>query len=200
MHKWIECKVSFGDKLNRTLTWWRVPLLLIPSALLVLYVNRMDAFLFGAAVAVFGQLIQTWSGAHIHKDMRHTVSGPYCYVRNQCNRPFFPDVWLCSDAVEHYVNAVFVVLFAIYAHLRVLREEPRLKELFAADYERYCSEVNRWLPKVNRYSGAEPRKASWECVRENHEDIHFIALIIILAALFLRILYLPDLWDVVFHR
>jgi len=196
-----SAKVSFGDKLNRTLTWWRVPLLLIPSALLVLYVNRMDAFLFGAAVAVFGQLIQTWSGAHIHKDMRLTVSGPYCYVRNPMYiGRFFLMFGFVLMLWNTYVNAVFVVLFAVYAHLRVLREEPRLKELFAADYERYCSEVNRWLPKVNRYSGAEPRKASWECVRENHEDIHFIALIIILAALFLRILYLPDLWDVVFHR
>lgn len=192
-------KASFEDKLHRTLTWWRVPLLMIPFVLLALYINRLDAFWYGAAVAVFGQLIQTWSGSHIHKDMKLTVSGPYCYTRNPMYiGRFFLMLGMVMMTWNAYIVVAFVILFAIYAHLRVQREEPRLRELFAADYQHYCSEVRRWLPKLKAYSKAEPRRASWACVRENHEDIHFAALIVILAALFFRILEYPRLWNSLF--
>lgn len=192
-------RASFGDRLHRTLTWWRVPLLLIPFAVLTLYISRVDAFWWGAAVAVLGQTIQTWSGAHIHKDQRLTVSGPYCYTRNPMYiGRFFLMLGFVMMTWNACVIGAFVVLYAIYAHLRVLREELRLRELFADDYKRYCSEVRRWLPKLKRYSGAENRGASWACVRENHEEIHFAALLIILAGLMLRIYHYPSLWDSLF--
>jgi protein-S-isoprenylcysteine O-methyltransferase Ste14 len=196
-----SANTSFEDKLYRTFTWYRVPLLLVPFALLALYVHRLDAFWWGAAVAVFGQLIQTWSGAHIHKDQKLTVSGPYCHARNPMYiGRFFLILGFVMMTWNPYVIAAYVILFAVYAQLRVLREEPRLRELFAADYEHYCSEVRRWLPRLKRYSRAEPRRASWACVRENHEDIHFAALFLILAGLLVRIHQYPNLWSTLFHK
>lgn len=193
-------KLSVEDRVHRTLTWYRVPLLTIPFTLLVLYVSRLDAFWYGAAVAVFGQLIQTWSGSHIRKDQRLTVSGPYCYTRNPMYiGRFFLMLGFVMMTWNVYAIAVFVVLFAVYAHLRVLREEPRLRQLFADDYQHYCGEVRRWLPRVARYSKAEPRRASWDCVRENHEDLHFAALLVILLGMFLRIYFVPDLWNNLFR-
>lgn len=191
--------VSFEENLRRKATYWRVPLLAIPFALLAIYVHRTDAFWYGAAVALFGQAIQTWSGAHIRKDQRLTVSGPYCYVRNPMYMGrFLLILGFVLMASNVYVTVAYVVLFAIYAQTRVLREEPRLKELFVADYERYCAEVRRWLPRLKRYSGSEPRKSSWACVRQNHEDIHTLALVVILAALYLKILFLPQAHHIFF--
>jgi protein-S-isoprenylcysteine O-methyltransferase Ste14 len=193
-------KVSFEDKLHRTLTWWRVPLLLVPFLVLAAYIHRLDAFWYGAAIAVLGQAIQTWSGSHIHKDMKLTVSGPYCYTRNPMYiGRFFLILGFVVMTWNPYLVAGYVVLFAIYAQLRVGREEPRLRQLFSTDYEHYCSEVRRWLPRLKAYSRAEARRASWACVRENHEEIHFAALLVVLAALLVRIMLYPNIWSSLFR-
>lgn len=187
------------ERIRRWLTYWRVPLLAIPSILLFLYVDRRVPFYFGAVVAIAGQAIQTWSGSHIHKDTRLTISGPYSHVRNPMYiGRFVLMLGFILMLWNVYLTAAYLVLFAYYAHTRVLREEARLKELFGTDYERYCSEVNRWLPRVRPYSAADPRKASWQAVRRNHEDIHFIGLALFLAAIYVRLLMFPDAWQRLF--
>jgi protein-S-isoprenylcysteine O-methyltransferase Ste14 len=45
--------------------------------------------------------------------------------------------------------AVWAALLAIAFHLRVLRyEEPVLRRTFGADFDAYCREVPRWLPRL----------------------------------------------------
>ncbi len=86
-----------------------------------------------------------------------------------------------------YLIAGYVVLFALYAHLRVIREERRLREIFAPDYQNYCAETRRWFPSIRPYSGSQARRASWTQVCANHEQINLIALLVILLAVYFRI-------------
>ena len=185
---------SFEDKLHRTLTWYRVPLMAAATVALVGFITRMSAFWVGAPVALMGELVQMWAASHLHKDQRLTVSGPYSHVRNPMyigrfllGLGFFLMTW------NPYLVAGYGVCFAIYAHLRVGREERRLREIFAPDYQSYCAETPRWLPRITPYSRSEPRRASWVQVCANHEQINLIGLLLILAAVYFRIDRFADL-------
>jgi protein-S-isoprenylcysteine O-methyltransferase Ste14 len=78
------------------------------------------------------------------------VEGPYRYVRN----PMISGV-LFNLAGEALVFAsasigiwwaVFLLANSIYMPLS---EEPGLRARFGADYERYCRNVRRWLPRLS---------------------------------------------------
>ena len=187
--------VSAEDKLRRTITWFRVPLLIIPFAFLVAYTHDKNAFWYGSVVAIFGQLIQTWAGSHLHKDIVFTISGPYSHVRNPMYiGRFFLMLGFVIMIWQPYITAAFVLLYALYAHMRVNREEDRLKEIFAPNYQHFCGEIGRWLPRLKPYSKSESRRASWTAVQENHEEIHLVALLVVLAAIYLRIVFVHGHW------
>ena len=185
--------ITTEEKIRRTITWFRVPLLMIPFFILVAYLHDLSAFWYSVPVAIFGQLLQTWAGSHLHKDQKLTISGPYSHVRNPMYiGRFFLMLGFVMMIWNPIITAVYVVLFAAYAHMRVNREEDRLKVIFAPKYQQYCNETNRWLPRIKPYSGSESRRASLAQIRANNEDIHLIALLIILAGIYARIAFLPD--------
>lgn len=187
--------ISLEEKVRRTVTWYRVPLMAIATIALVGFIRDTGAFWIGAPVAVFGELIQMWAASHLHKDKRLTISGPYSHVRNPMYfGRFFVGLGFFLMTWNPYLVVGYVVLFAAYAHMRVAREEERLREIFAADYEHYCSETHRWLPSIRPYSKSEPRRASWTQTCVNHEQINLIGLIVVLAAVYVRIDRFGDLF------
>lgn len=77
--------------------------------------------------------------------------GPYRIVRN----PMYWSialVMLGEAAVFHSVALLqLVAAFAVGVILFVLSiEEPGLKAKFGAEYEQYCLQVPRWLPRIRR--------------------------------------------------
>ena len=79
------------------------------------------------------------------------VVGPYRIVRN----PMYWSVafvMLGEAAVFHSVALLrLVAAFAFGVILFVLSvEEPGLKAKFGAEYEQYCLQVPRWLPRIRR--------------------------------------------------
>lgn len=188
-----SAQLPLEERVRRTITWWRVPLMAIGVLGLMGFLHSKQAFWIGAPVALLGELIQMWAGSHLHKDERLTISGPYSHVRNPMyigrfvlGLGFFIMTW------NPYMIAAYVVLFAAYAHTRVLREESRLKEIFAPRYQEWCDETNRWLPSLKPYSGSESRRASWAQVLENHENINTIGLLVVLAVVYIRIDRFPN--------
>jgi protein-S-isoprenylcysteine O-methyltransferase Ste14 len=76
------------------------------------------------------------------------VSGLYRYVRN----PMYIGVFLVLIGhflwFGYWALLVYAVFFLIPVHLFVtLYEEPNLKQRFGSMYEKYLSEVPRWIPK-----------------------------------------------------
>jgi protein-S-isoprenylcysteine O-methyltransferase Ste14 len=79
------------------------------------------------------------------------VVGPYRIVRN----PMYWSVafvMLGEAAVFHSVALVdLAAVFFVAVNLFVLFiEEPGLQAKFGAEYEQYCRQVPRWLPRVGR--------------------------------------------------
>ena len=185
--------VSVEDRIHRTMTWYRVPLMAAATVAIVAFIHDKSAFLWGAPVALFGELIQLWATAHLHKDTRFTISGPYSHVRNPMYfGRFFVGLGFFMMTWNPYLIGGYVILYAIYGHLRVRREERRLNEIFAPDYQHYCAEIRRWLPRIRPYSGSESRRAGWPQVCANHEQIVLLGVIVVLAAIYLRIDRFPD--------
>ncbi len=184
---------DLGTKVRNTITWYRVPLMAIATIALAGFVDpEHHAFWYGVPVAIFGELIQMWAGSQLHKDEHFTISGPYSHVRNPMYiGRFFLGLGFFIIAANPYLIAGYVILFAAYAHKRVLREESRLSVIFAPDYQHYCSETNRWLPKLKPYSRSEAKNASWAQVCVNHEHINMMGTLAVLAAFYVRILKLP---------
>ncbi|MDH7603017.1 MAG: isoprenylcysteine carboxylmethyltransferase family protein [Armatimonadota bacterium] len=179
---------TFQDKLHRTFTYYRVPLMAAAVVALIGFIHDKSAFWIGAPVAVLGELVQIWAASHLHKDEHLTVSGPYSHVRNPMYiGRFILGLGFFLMTRNPYLIAGYVVLFAVYANLRVGREERRLREIFASDYQKYCAEVRRWFPSLKPYSLSENRRASWAQVCANHEHINLIGLLVVLAAVYLRI-------------
>jgi len=199
-----SASVSVEEKLRRTITWYRVPLMAVAIVALVGCMSRVESFWYGVPVAIFGELIQLWATSHLHKDKHLTISGPYSHIRNPMytGRFFlglglFIMTWNPSLPWTAALTIGYVVLYAIYAQMRVSREEERLRGIFGESYEHYCSETHRWLPIIKPYSRSEKRRASWTQACVNHEQIVAIGTIVVLVAIYLRIERFPDLcWSI----
>ena len=96
-----------------------------------------------------------WTGrgtpAPIAPPQRLVVVGFYRYVRNPMYVGFLTG-WVClwvvfgransAALIAACVTVLFVALFVRFY------EEPHLRKVFGADYETYCRNVPRWLPRV----------------------------------------------------
>lgn len=144
-------------------TFIAVLLVLLPARLLEWSgITRPAALggarIVGAGLTVGGGIVALWcvlafgtagrgTPAPFDPPRRLVVSGPYRLVRN----PMYlgAAVALVGAAVFYASVALmgYAALFLAAAHLFVTRwEEPALSRTFGAEYERYRSRTNRWLP------------------------------------------------------
>jgi protein-S-isoprenylcysteine O-methyltransferase Ste14 len=85
---------------------------------------------------------------------RLVVVGPYRYVRN----PMISGVLaiLVGETLAFWSGALLVwtsVVFVLNAIYMPLVEEPGLRSRFGADYDRYCENVRRWVPRLRPWTG-----------------------------------------------
>jgi protein-S-isoprenylcysteine O-methyltransferase Ste14 len=89
---------------------------------------------------------------------RHlVVGGPFRYVRN----PGYASgiAMIVGQGLFFGSGAVLVyaAVMALGFHLFVLLyEEPTLRRTFGAEYDAYCREVPRWLPRLRPYARRSP--------------------------------------------
>ena len=82
---------------------------------------------------------------------RLVVNGPYCYVRN----PMYVGglLFLVGYALLGAEFSMALLWYAIGLIIAVnifimSYEEPTLKRLFDGDYDEYCRNVRRWIPRI----------------------------------------------------
>jgi protein-S-isoprenylcysteine O-methyltransferase Ste14 len=85
---------------------------------------------------------------------RLVVVGPYRYVRN----PMISGVLaiLVGETLAFRSGALLAwtsVVFVLNAIYMPLVEEPGLRSRFGADYDRYCENVRRWVPRLRPWTG-----------------------------------------------
>jgi protein-S-isoprenylcysteine O-methyltransferase Ste14 len=99
-----------------------------------------------------------WSGrgtpAPFIPPQRLVVVGFYRYVRNPMYVGFAAG-WIGLWIVFGHASVAAIVTVAAVAlgvHLFVMfYEEPTLRRKFGADYEEYCRNVRRWLPRLHAW-------------------------------------------------
>lgn len=85
---------------------------------------------------------------------RLVVTGPYRYMRN----PMYASVvstiigqaLLFGNKALLAYGALVWFLFHVFV---LLYEEPRLRATFGAEYDTYCDNVPRWIPRLTPWSG-----------------------------------------------
>jgi protein-S-isoprenylcysteine O-methyltransferase Ste14 len=85
---------------------------------------------------------------------RLVITGPYRWVRN----PMYLGlgVALIGEAivfpnVTRLMLTLVVVLWIVISLFVMACEEPTLRRLFGADYEAYCRNVRRWIPRLRPF-------------------------------------------------
>jgi protein-S-isoprenylcysteine O-methyltransferase Ste14 len=118
---------------------------------------------FGAAVALAGQTVRlvTIGFEYIHRGgknrqvyaKRLVSGGMYGVIRN----PMYVGNALIAIGMTLYVGAplayVLVIPFFIFVYQAIVcAEENYLRGRFGSEYDRYCAEVNRFIPTVGAIS------------------------------------------------
>ena len=85
------------------------------------------------------------------------VVGFYSYVRNPMYLGFFTG-WIGLWIVFGHANRAAITIacgvgIGVAVFVR-LYEEPTLRKMFGEDYEQYCSNVRRWLPRLHPWRPA----------------------------------------------
>jgi len=83
--------------------------------------------------------------------------GFYRYVRNPMYVGFFVGwggLWIVfGRANAATIAGAVIVILGVHLFVRFY-EEPTLRRLFGADYEQYCQNVPRWLPRLRPWKPA----------------------------------------------
>ncbi len=85
---------------------------------------------------------------------RLVVVGFYRYVRNPMYVGFFTGwigLWIIFGRANLSVIVAAVAGVLAVALFVRLYEEPHLRTIFGADYEEYCRNVRRWLPRIRAW-------------------------------------------------
>jgi len=123
----------------------------------------------GLVCLALGSLLHLWAKGVLEQNERLTTAGPYRWTRN----PFYLanlliDAGICLVIGEAWLAAAYLMLWAWAYHATIAREEERLAELFGPEFDRYKTEVPRFLPAIRplpaarargRFSGSNPNLA-----------------------------------------
>jgi len=100
-----------------------------------------------------------WTGhgtpAPIAPPQKLVVVGFYRYVRNPMYVGFFVGwlgLWVVFGRANRTALTVALVAVVGVALFVQLYEEPTLRKMFGAEYEEYCRNVRRWLPRLRAWS------------------------------------------------
>jgi protein-S-isoprenylcysteine O-methyltransferase Ste14 len=79
---------------------------------------------------------------------RLVTEGPYGWTRNPMYLGHLIFLAGLALTLRSELAAALFVASVVYFHVRVKKDEKRLRELFGEAYAAYCSRVKRWIPGV----------------------------------------------------
>ena len=138
---------------------------LIPPILALIDPWRMGVFWPGALVVLLGVILLLWCVRDFYVSGKGTLApwdpptklvvvGLYRYVRNPMYVGVITLVVGWSVLLTSPFLMCYALILAVVFHVRVLtNEEPWLQSQFGSEWERYRSEVGRWLPRLTPWSG-----------------------------------------------
>jgi protein-S-isoprenylcysteine O-methyltransferase Ste14 len=112
---------------------------------------------FAVAIRCIWDFGRTGHGtpAPIAPPQKLVVVGFYRYVRNPMYVGFFTGwlgLWIVFGTANETALTVALVAVAGVALFVRLYEEPTLRKMFGAQYEEYCRNVPRWIPRMSPWN------------------------------------------------
>lgn len=139
----------------------------IPFILVMVYFAEPTLTTLGVGflIALLGEAIRFWGVSICGSETRTTgvvgatnliTDGPFGHVRNPLyvgNILMYVGCGIMSNALSPYLALAAFIWFVIQYQLIVSREEEHLRTAFGAEYETYCNNVPRFIPRISRYVG-----------------------------------------------
>lgn len=134
-------------------------------AMLVYAEPTVQTLIVGFVVALIGEMIRFWGVSIAGSETRTTgvvgatnliTDGPFGYVRNPLyvgNILMYVGCGIMSNALPPWLTLGALVWFVLQYHLIVSREEEHLRTAFGEEYDRYCTNVPRIIPRLTPYIG-----------------------------------------------
>jgi protein-S-isoprenylcysteine O-methyltransferase Ste14 len=141
--------------------WWLTRWQLGPPLLGVEATRWLGIALLGAGTPLFLAFLARFvfegrgTPAPVAPTRHLVVGGAFRHVRNPGYVGVLALVFGQALLFGSAALGAYAALLALGFHLFVLGyEEPALRRQFGAEYERYCREVPRWLPRLRPRAGA----------------------------------------------
>lgn len=183
--------INFGNFLFKHRNWF-FPifylLLFVPSP--ELSANPMGIFWVGVAIAAFGQVIRDITIGFVYivrgGDANKEIHANELYTKGlmaHSRNPLYIGNILILLGMGIASNSVLFLLvafpiFVVFYQAIVLAEEAYLASQFGAAYEKYKSEVNRWLPDLTNLGKTfREMKFSWNRVMKAEYNPTFLWMI-----------------------
>lgn len=140
-----------------------------------------DSLLWGAAVAIAGELVRIWAAGHLEKGREVTRSGPYGFTRHPL---YFGStligIGLAIASASIWVAVLVLAYLAVTLTAAIRTEEAHLTEKFGAAYPDY---------RAGRGATVERSFSLDRALRTNREYRAALGVLIVLAILLLKTLY-----------
>ena len=138
-------------------------------------------FWAGLPLVALGEAIRVWSSGYLTKLSGLVTAGPFAMCRN----PLYMGSFLISLGYFVMCNRldvliVGIILFWMLHAAAVIYEERLLREKFGEDFEQYCRNVPRFLPRLRGPVGQG--RFSFEQVMANDEHRGAASAALLLAA------------------
>lgn len=110
-------------------------------------------FIIGTSIIIWCSvdMVQKGKGtpAHVDPPKKLIVNGLYRYTRNPI---YVGGLLILLGYIFWFGSGIMVVYFSLfilaYQILITLIEEPILRNTFGKEYEEYCQQVPRWIPRI----------------------------------------------------
>ena len=171
-------EVFNNERLRSVLLKLRYPIFLV---LFILFIPQIKPswFFLGLIISLFGELIQLWCFASLDKNKTLAVKGPYILTRNPMYiGRFFLILGVLLLAGSLWVILGFVPVYYFYMVNRVRREETKLRVVFGEAYERYCRDVNRFVPSFKGVDWRSLLFFKWNLLVENNGHWNLLAMLV----------------------
>ncbi len=138
---------------------WLLPRLVVgPNAYDGLRPAGLVPFILGLALGLWCAFEFAWRGlgtpAPFDPPRQLVITGPYRFVRN----PMYVGMGIAIlgeayafPQLSRFMLVIFVVLFMATNIFIAVYEEPALRRMFGSEYEHYCANVRRWIPRLTPF-------------------------------------------------
>ncbi|MGC9320263.1 MAG: methyltransferase family protein, partial [Armatimonadota bacterium] len=139
-----------------------------------------------ACIMAAAYLLRLTCAGYLDKDETLVTGGPFGWCRNPLYLGNLLVVVAFGLMSGRLIALPILMLLWLATHApTVACEEAFLREKFGPEFERYCRQVSRWLPK--RPDGGENGSFSWRRVIENGEHLNIISAWIVAAMFFIEL-------------